>query len=225
MKVYAHRAGNDLAKIHMLKKAGFCTVEGDVMFARDKPIMVHPAGLPNRLADGNLDYTSEEVVQMLAGQGIAVPTLAEMLELIQEVKMHLLLEVKIPGTMERISHLFSGTGRPVGVISFFGSELVCAYRLGLSTGALMAHAPTKLVGRTMLEEYGPFMFLMDQWYVDSATIHMLHHAYNTPVQVVAYTVNDLERARLMDAMGVDAILSDKPLELVDQAKGGWLQPG
>lgn len=227
MFVYCHRAGNDLAQLAALKTAGFRIVEGDVMFARDTPVMVHPAGLPNRLPDGNLDYSADEVREILAGKGIQMPTLVEVGDAIRDLGMRLLLETKIPRTVELLRPSMPLMDRVI--ISFLGEELVEAYgyqsgRQRFRTGVLMAHAPTGAVARVMVETYAVDMALMDHWYLTESSVQAFRPSGSGHTHVVAYTVNDLERARVMRDLGVDAILSDNPRQLVDAA-GGWLQPG
>lgn len=229
MKVFCHRAGNNAALLPDLKKAGFTTIEGDVMFARAMPIMVHPAGLPSRLPDGHLNYSAEQVRNILREKGTQMPTLPEMLTMIQELDMHLLLEVKVPGTVDLISDTLRPHAGRVTLISFLGEELVEAsgiqsFKPPLGTGALMAHAPTRAVAMAMVQDYGLRMALMDHWYLTEHSVWSFKQPASAHIPVVAYTVNDLERARVMRDLGVDAILSDEPRALVDQA-GGWLQPG
>lgn len=209
IKVYAHRAGNNLSALAGLCAAGICTVEGDVMFARDVPVMVHPAGLPRRLPDGNLDYEVEEVRAIVFGQDITMPTLQQVLEAMKILDMHLLLEVKIPGTVERIADVVRPFRDRVVIISFLGSELMDAATQHLETGPLMCHSPVSEVAGAMRHNYACGHFLMEQWYITSADDVRMLQAQQ--LEVVAYTVNDPARAQAMAALGVDAVLSDNPV--------------
>lgn len=228
IKVYAHRAGNNLAQMGGLHAAGFRTVEGDVMLARGTPVMVHPAGLPKRLKDGNLDYDVEEVRAIVAGQDITMPTLQEMLELVESLDMRLLLEVKLAGTVERIADLIRPFKDRVVIVSFLGDELIEAttrhsHPRGFETGALMAHAPCFAVASAMMRSYGCRTFIMDQWYVTPGVVTDLHDGFGSVRnEVVAFTVNGRDRAQAMAALGVDAVLSDNPVA-ISQLEG--FEPG
>lgn len=221
LKVFPHRAGNDLGRLSGLREAGFRTVEGDVMFARNVPVMVHPAGLPKRLADGHLDYELEEVRELVGRNQIELPTLQQMLEAVEALGMILLLESKLPGTMARIGPLVKPFLDRVLVISFLGDELVEAANQRLETGPLMTHCPSRAVAKAMVQSYRCSRFLMDRWYVESDTAAMIN-SFGTSQQRIAFTVNDDTGARQMADHGFDAILSDNAPHL---AKLRGFEPG
>lgn len=210
VKVYAHRGANDLAGLDRLHTAGFRLLQGNLLFARNEPVMVYPDGLSRRLPDGNLDYGLAEIQAIGAEQGIEVPTLWGMLSALADLRMAMMLEVEIPGTVQRIAGVLKSFPHQVVITSFLGDELADASSLRLETGVLTGHAPQRFVAQRMISVYSCTRFLMDHRYSPSGVVQALHEQHQ---DVIAFGVNTEAVAQAVARIGVDGILSDNPHHL------------
>ncbi|MCG5242412.1 glycerophosphoryl diester phosphodiesterase [Azospirillum doebereinerae] len=230
---------NTLASIREAARQGASWVELDVMLTRDgRPVIIHDDTL-DRTTTGRgpvplLDL--EALRQLDAGSWFdprfadeRVPALEEAVELIRDLGLSLNLEIKpYPGqdvaTAEAalaVLRRLWPAGRPLLLSSFEVPSLEVARDLW----------PEIPRGYLIWKEPADWAAIADR--VGAATINV-NHEWQTPETVaayratgrpvLAYTVNDAERARTMFAWGVTGVFTDAPgrlaAELAGEPNGG-----
>ncbi|MCB1827200.1 MAG: glycerophosphoryl diester phosphodiesterase [Coxiellaceae bacterium] len=234
-KLIAHRGArkyapeNTLAALKKAAELGATWVEFDVQLdSRHEPIIFHDTKL-NRTTNGRglISRTPYSVIRQLdAGSwfgsefsGEVVPTLEEWLRLAAELKLGINLEMKarkgsaalLAETVVTYLNRYWKAGNIAPIVS--SSSVDCLMQV-------KKRAPHFLLG-----------FISDAWSsqwqktlsrLDAVSLHLNHRVLNKKrVQdlknenylVLAYTVNDKQRAYELFEMGVDAIFSDDPLLL------------
>jgi len=219
--------------------AGFCMaaaldvawVEFDVRLTRDgRCILLHDDTL-DRTTTGHgpaATLSFDEIRRCDAGgwfgpdfAGQVVPSLEETIDLLRELKLGAVIELKpAPGAE-------AATGRaaaelvakrwpsdlPAPVLSSFKPPALAAARdvaPELERGLLVGSLPRDW--RRQVEQFGCTMLHADQRKLDQATAAMAREA---GLPLFAYTVNLAERAKELFAWGVSAVFSDCPDRVAD----------
>lgn len=216
---------NTLASIREAARQGAAWIELDAMLSRDGvPVIIHDDTL-ERTTSGSgpvpgLDLA--ELRRLDAGSwfdarfaGEPVPTLEEALDLARSLGLRLNLEIKpYPGQQEQTARASLAllerlwpADRPLLVSSF---EVPCLE-------VARDRAPGIPRGYLIWEEPADWLAIADR--VGAATLNV-NHEFQTPQTVaaykatgrpvLAYTVNDAERARTMFGWGVDTLFTDAP---------------
>ena len=231
-KIIGHRGAcgyapeNTLESIKTAHEMGVEWVELDVMLTRDMiPIIFHDDTLDRTTnGSGNVaDRDWEEIRQLEAGSwfsdgfaGARIPTLEETLELLIDLNMGLNLEIKpTPGkevdtaevALDFLSRVWDAHDRLL--ISSFSH---------VSLETAMDMAPDWHRGLLLETEWIPNWKEMAE-YLAAATINIDGNAC-TRIQVeniidfgkpvLAYTINDPQRARTLLQWGVDGMFTDVP---------------
>ena len=217
---------NTLASIHHAGEAGVAWVEFDVMLTGDdRPVLFHDDSLARVTGRDALmaDLPLEEVRSLDAGAwfdaafaGETIPTLEQALALVQQLGLHPNIEIKptlgrdvvtAVRVVETLADIWPRE-RPLPMISSFSRMSLAAVRacqprwpLGLIAWELPAD------WRETLEALGCVSIHLAEGTVIGDTVQPLQAA---GYQVAAFTVNDVDRARALRAMGVQSLITDDP---------------
>lgn len=234
-KIIAHRGAsgsapeNTLAAIARAAQLGALAVEFDATITKDgTPIVMHDFNV-ERCSDGEgpvVLKTLEEVERLDAGSwysddfaGERIPTLHETLELVASTNMALNLELKPTlGWEEPTARAVAKTvqdvwpqDRPILVSSMsplaldaFRQELPGA-TLGLITYAIPENWHQRLQQHHCVSLH---------CYHDFVTYDLVQEVHAAGARLHVYTVNDVDKAKALFAMGVDAVFTDHPERLL-----------
>ncbi|HEY0187127.1 MAG TPA: glycerophosphodiester phosphodiesterase family protein [Cellulomonas sp.] len=236
--VVAHRGNsavapqNTLAAFEAAWRAGAGSIELDVQLTADGHVVVIHDDTVDATTDGTGTVTALSLAETRAldagswfspaYRGQRVPTFAEVVDLlVRRPGIDLLLEIKGSWDVEQV-RLVTGPIAAAGlrdrvIGQSFWPETVAAVAEadpGLRRGLLVGEAPDDLVQRCT--ELGaatcnPHGGLLE---VDPGLVGRLHAA---GVQVMVWTLDEPEQWAAALALGVDAIITDRPDRLV-----GWL---
>ncbi|MEM7679594.1 MAG: glycerophosphodiester phosphodiesterase family protein [Pseudomonadota bacterium] len=222
---------NTLESIHTAADMGIEWVELDVKITKDEiPIIFHDDEL-DRVSNGSgniADKTLEELRELEVGSwfgesfaGIKIPTLEEALEVLIDRDLGFNMEIKPCPAREKVT-----AEAALDVLSHFWDDhdhlLISSFQhIALEIAQEMA--PDWHRG-LLLEEHWP-----DNWtelaeYLKVSSLNV-NQASCTPetmdellalsLPVLAYTVNDPDRARELQSLGVTGIFSDEPDDVKD----------
>jgi glycerophosphoryl diester phosphodiesterase len=200
-------------------------VEFDVMLTQDnEAIIIHDTTL-DRTTSGKgkiAEMTLEKIKKLDAGSWFAkefsgekIPTFKELLEFLTKLKMRLVVEIK-PTSGKEIATAEKTV------------ELLQQYWPFKNTLLVSSAQPNSLHAVYRLNPKLPLGFISDHWLKDwqkilsdmhCVSLHINHKVLSqsrvnefkkSHYYLLAYTVNDPERARELFAWGVDGIFSDYP---------------
>ncbi len=222
----AYAPENTLDGIRTAAEMGLKWVEFDVKLTKDSiPILFHDETLDRTTNASGLvmDRTYEEIRELEAGQwfsegftGVKVPTLEEAVEVLLKHDMGMNLEIKpCPGreketaeaTLDLLSQIWDDHDK----------LLISSFQY-VSLEAAMDMAPDWARG-LLLEKDWPENWKELAEYLDVTTINingntctreMVEDIIDLKKQILAYTVNDPLRARVLRSWGVDAVFTDDP---------------
>ncbi len=237
--VVAHRGGgslapeNTLAAFEIGARLGFKLAECDVKLSADDELFLLHDDTVDRTSNGHgaaTDLAYDTIAGFDAGSwfnakfaGERMPTLTDLAETLERLQMRVNIEIKpSPGLEVR-------TGKEVAIeaarlwrerttpplLSSFSEEALAAARIAvpeIPRGLLVTSVPSDWQERTER--------------LKCEAIHVAHTALDAELVrafkaaglfVMAYTVNDRERARALAAWGVDAICTDR----VDSIGPAW----
>ena len=205
---------NTLASFSHAVRVGVDAVELDVHLSVDgRLVVIHDERVDRTTSgSGTVAGTPFAALRRLdAGGGELVPTLAEVLEIVPD-RIAVNIELKGPGTAAPVSHAIAGHRRPLLVSAFDHDELRRFHALCPDTPC----AP--LLGRWRRDALETARSL-DAWSVniadriaDQETVKAIR---GTGRLCLVYTVNDVERAAALRAMGVAGVFSDFPDRLLE----------
>jgi len=225
----AHRGGGSLAPENTLAgfatgaRFGFAMAECDVKLSGDDVTFLLHDDTVDRTSDGDgvaakLPYG--EIEKLDAGSwfdkrfaGERMPTLAQMAELVERLGMRVNVEIKpSPGHEARTGELVAAEaaklwrGRVPPLLSSFSDEALAVAR------AVAADLPCGLLLHDIAPDWKARAARLEcqsvhvaHRYLDAAAIRAFQDA---GLYVMAYTVNDPERAKLLIEWGIDAICTD-----------------
>ncbi len=224
--IYAHRGAhggdpeNTLYAIRRSLAAGAPALEIDVHRVGDELMVIHDRRLERR-TDGNgplTEYTFEDLRKLTAGAGETIPTLAEVLALV-DARAILNVELKGPRTAEPVALALnacveSGRWRREQFIvsSFNHRELLAFGELapGIPLAMLCEGVLVDMVHVARTLKAGTVHLSLD--FTDAALVAELQRA---GLKVAVYTVNQPDDMRRLLKVGVDALITDE-LELARQ---------
>jgi len=210
VEIIAHRGANREAPentIPAFERAldiGVHGIELDVHVTRDSvPIVHHDPVLPD---GGRIDRMASVDLERRTD----APTLSQVLELVHG-RCHLYVEIKAPAAVIPSVELLNGMTEWCSVHSF-------DHRIALVSRSLLPDMTTGilLVSRLVDPAYALHAAKStDLWqhadYIDS---DLIAEAHSEGARVIAWTVNEVSRARELKAIGVDGICTDSPRELL-----------
>lgn len=227
----AYAPENTLEGLHTAADMGVEWVEFDVKLTKDQvPILFHDETLERTTnGSGNVrDFTLEEIKELDAGSwfsdgffGVTVPTLEEAVDVLIERGLGLNLEIKpCPGreveTAEVALDVLSGIWddhERLLLASF--SHLSLETTMSMVPGwhrdmYIPAEIPENL--DELIEIFDPSVFAINGMDCDEEYVRTLCE-YNKPI--MAYTINEAERARQLQSWGVNGICTDAPDVILD----------
>jgi glycerophosphoryl diester phosphodiesterase len=210
VEIIAHRGANREAPentIPAFERAldiGVHGIELDVHVTRDNvPIVHHDPLLPD---GGRIDRMESADLQRRTD----APTLSQVLEFV-EGRCHLYVEIKAVAAVIPTVELLNGMTEWCSVHSF-------DHRIALVSRSLLPDMTTGILLVSRLVDPAHAFHAAkatDLWqhadYIDSDLIAEVHSA---GARLIAWTVNDLAKARELKAIGVDGICTDTPRELL-----------
>lgn len=185
-------------------------VEVDIRLSRDRvPVIMHDPTI-DRTTNGSgrvADMTYGELSALDAGEGEHVPSLMEVCSLVRGI-CGLFVEIKEPGSeLEVCKILDKEAPSPLLVVSFHRAslEMVSEMLPGTATGFIYSRpvpdAPT-MASRKNIRLILPRSDLL--------TPELVADAQSRDIEVVPWTLDDLELWEKAKKMGVDGFVSDNP---------------
>ena len=232
----ALRPENTIAAFDHGMACGADGLEFDVHLSKDGIVVVHHDDTLDRTTSGRgrlLDCTAAELEQLDAGyhfsdgngtypfrgRGIGVPTLREVLRRYPSARM--IIELKVGGVLlaRRVVDEVRAADaiERVAIGSFYPDALraVRGYEPAIATGAAREETRWALyrawvgigIGATPFRE-----FQVPEWsgMTPIVTRRFVAAAHRAGVPVKVWTVNEAEAMRRLVAMGVDALITDRP---------------
>ena len=217
MIVIGHRGAkgyepeNTLRSFEKAIQLGCDYIELDVHLADEELFVIHDSSV-DRTTNGSgkmSELTREQIKSLDAGNGQAIPTLIEVLELL-DGRCGVNIELKGPGTAEPVSDLLTSLSNrsllsfPILISSFDFKELDAASKK-FRRGILFDKIPDNWI--ELAKDYSA-------WSVNLAfkevSLDMIQSAHLHGLKVLAYTVNAPSDIMKLNMLGVDGIVSDFP---------------
>lgn len=211
VEIVAHRGANREAPENTLPafrraiELGVNGIELDVQYTRDHVPVVHH---DHAIGGESLSISSLALNEV---RGMSdMPTLDEVLDLV-DGRCRLYIEIKASAAVAAVVERLADRTSWCAVHSFDHRAVAQAHALDprLSCGILLVSYLVDITG-AMRNAHA-----RDVWqnhdYIDGPLVDAVHGAGG---RVIAWTVNDVARARVLAKIGVDAICSDVPNELL-----------
>ena len=216
VEIVAHRGANREAPENTLPafrraiEMGVQGIELDVQYTRDDvPVVHHDPALAARDVGGVRPSISSLTLNAMRAMG-DVPTLDEVLDFV-DGRCRLYVEIKASEAVAAVVERLAERKSWCAVHSFDHRAVAQAHALdpGLSCGILLVSYLVDIAG-AMRDAHATDVWQSHE-YIDRALVDDVHGAGG---RVIAWTVNDVARARLLAEIGVDAICSDVPNQLL-----------
>jgi glycerophosphoryl diester phosphodiesterase len=210
---------NTLRGIRRALALGVAAVEIDVQLTKDGQLAVIHDGTVDRTTNGQglvRDFTLAELKGLDAGQGEAIPSLAEV---VAEVvgKAHLVIELKHPEAAPALLEFLQARNifKQTHIISFWHPVMraLKTKEPRLQTGVLLVGCPADPVGmaRAALAD----ALVLHYGYVTQALVAVAHSAN---LLVYIWNIDDVETLEPYLAMNLDGIGSNRPDVLVEYVR-------
>lgn len=221
MMIMGHRGAaavepeNTLLSISCAIETGVDAVEIDVRLTKDRTLVVIHDATVDRTTNGTgpvSSYELKEIKELDAGKGEAIPTLQEVIDVI-DGKATLVVELKEEGTEQSVVELIEKNKleENVYVISFW-HELVKAAKSTngrIRTGVLFVGCP---VDSCVATHVSADALVMRYNFVNKQFVEMAHEAGQ---KVFVWNIDEEELLQPYAEMGVDGIGSNDPRVLVE----------
>jgi len=207
---------NTLRSFNRALQLGVDMIELDVHVCRSGEIVVIHDPKVDRTTDGTgyvADKTLDELRTLDAGKGERIPTLQEVLDLVNR-KVKTNIELKGPGTAKPVFQLLEKHVREFGwsygdflVSSFDRDELQEFRRLSseFGIGVLVRDIPNDFA--EFVEKIGAYSVNVC---VGSITRELVDDAHRRGIEVFVWTVDGIDDIGRMKSLGVDGIFSNYP---------------
>lgn len=223
MQIFAHRGAsgsypeNTLLAIEQALLAKADGIEIDVFCVENELVVIHDENV-SRTTNGTgflQDLTLKQLQQLDAGSGQQVPTLWQVLQLVNNQAL-LNIELKGADTAETLVALLKKAETELGtkpdklLISSFNHHLlkqIQNHRPDLKLGALTASLPLDYAA--FASELGAWSVHCDKGFINQ---QMVQDAHQRGLKVLVYTVNDACTAKKLQQLGVDGIFCNYPLQ-------------
>lgn len=223
MQIIAHRGAsgeypeNTLLAFAQALAQGADAIELDVFAVEGELIVIHDAKL-ERTTNGKgsiYQYTLAELASIDAGRGQAIPSLWQVLQLIQN-KCWLNIELKGANTLQPLLRLLDRAENELGfdlqtlLVSSFNHPLLNALkaaRPAIRTGALTASLPLHYAA--FAAELKAEAVHCDAGFIDE---QMIKDAKVRGLKVYVYTVDSKDELAQMQQLGVDGIFTNYPAQ-------------
>ena len=214
--IIAHRGAsgyepeNTLRSVKKALELGADMVEVDVHVSRDGcMVVIHDARL-ERTTNGKgyvKDMTLKELKKLDAGLGERIPTLEEVIQLVRG-KAQLVVEMKVPGTEERVQEIEeNGLENEALITSFYHPVIRRVKELNpnVQAGVIIASRPVKPV-QPAIDANANALF-PKYTFVDQQMVLVAH---KNNLAVYPWTMDTLSEIKPLIEMGVDGIVTNKP---------------
>jgi len=216
VEIVAHRGANREAPENTLPafqralELGVQGIELDIQLTRDGvPVVRHDPDLPPAPHEEHAVPIASLTMAELRWRS-EVPSLDEVLDLVAG-RCRLYIEIKAAAAVESVVQRVRARHSWCAVHSFDHRTVAQAASLApeLSTGILLVSYLVDVVSAMRAARARDLWQQAD--FIDRALVERVHDAEG---RVVAWTVNDVDRARALSKMRVDAICTDTPGELL-----------
>ena len=220
MMIIGHRGAaalepeNTLLSIKRAMDIGVDAVEIDVHFSKDKKLIVIHDETVDRTTNGTgpvSGYTVQEIKRLDAGKGEAIPTLQEVIDLIDR-RVMLVIELKEEGTERPVVDLIIQNNliNKACVISFWHRLVKTVKEMDsrIKTGVLLVGSP---VDACIATQASADALVMKYSFVDREFVKIAH---KKGLKVFIWNIDDQNLIEPYVDMGVDAIGSNDPRVLI-----------
>jgi len=221
MMIMGHRGAaalepeNTLLSISRAMEIGVDAVEIDVHLSKDNEVVVIHDSTVDRTSNGSgpvRSYTLAELKGLDAGKGETIPTLQEVMDLIDK-RVKLVIELKEEGAEGQVVTLINKNNLVdnVYVISFWHQlvKRVKEMEERVKTGVLLVGCP---VDTSVATQASADALVMRYTFVDKPFVEMAH---KEGLKVFIWNIDDPTLVKPYAHMGVDGIGSNDPRVLVD----------
>ncbi len=206
---------NTLLSITRAIEIGVDAVEIDIHLSKDKELVVIHDSTVDRTTNGTgpvSSYTLNEIKELDAGKGETVPTLQEVIDLIEN-KVSLVIELKQAGTEKGVFELIKRNNIEdnVYVISFWHRLVKTVKKMDscIKTGILLVGCP---VDTSIATHASADALVMKYTFVDREFVEIAH---KEGLKVFIWNIDELRLVKPYADMGVDGIGSNDPRVLVE----------
>ncbi|MGB9496390.1 MAG: glycerophosphodiester phosphodiesterase [Dissulfuribacterales bacterium] len=206
---------NTLLSIKRAIDIGVDAIEIDVHLSKDKELVVIHDATVDRTTNGTgpvSGYSVQEIKRLDAGKGEAIPTLQEVIDLIDK-RVMLIIELKEEGTEGSVVDLLGRNNLfdKSCVISFWHRlvKTVKAMDSRIKTGVLLVGSP---VDACVATRASADTLVMKYTFVDRELVEMAHEK---GLKVFIWNIDDRDLLKPYVDMGVDAIGTNDPRVLVE----------
>ena len=220
MMIIGHRGAaalepeNTLLSIERAMDIGVDAVEIDVHLSKDKELVVIHDATVDRTTNGTgpvSSYTVQEIKGLDAGKGEAIPTLQEVIDLIDK-RVMLIIELKEEGTERSVVDLIiqNNLFDKACVISFWHRLVKTVKEMDsrIKTGVLLVGSP---VDACIATQASADALVMKYSFVDQEFVKIAH---KKGLKVFIWNIDDQDLLRPYVDMGVDAIGTNDPRVLI-----------
>lgn len=209
ISIVAHRGAkrerpeNTLAAFARAIELGADALELDVHATRDGVVVVHHDPVVHGDARPIANLTSRELAAVRVG-GEPIPTLAEVLA-VAERRVAVYVEIKGSGIEQRVVDVVRASPTPCAIHSFDHAAVARVREIApeIPRGLLFEHRGADMVAA--LETHDA----RDLWpEVTLVTRELVERVHRAGRRVVVWTVNEIDDAARLAAMGVDALCGD-----------------
>jgi len=224
MMIIGHRGAaalepeNTLLSIERAMDIGVDAVEIDVHLSEDKELVVIHDATVDRTTNGTgpvSSYTVQEIKRLDAGKGETIPTLQEVIDLIDR-RVMLVIELKEEGTERPVVDLIiqNNLFDKACVISFWHRLVKTVKEMDsrIKTGVLLVGSPVDVCIATQASADA---LVMKYTFVDREFVKIAH---KKGLKVFIWNIDDQDLLKPYVDMGVDAIGSNDPRVLAKYFK-------
>jgi len=208
-------AENTIQSFEEAIKEGANAIELDVRETKDKKLVIFHNEKVDKLTDAKgyvKDFTLKELKQLKVNGIGEIPTLEEALDFLKDKNVKILIEIKEPGTEERVVKEVKKRKieDKVVIISFHEEALRKVKEISsIETGLIYAKHKNPIQTATQLKA----SYVLPLYhFTHSADIEKAHKA---GLKVIVWTINTKEEALEFKRKGVDGIATDFPEILRD----------
>jgi glycerophosphoryl diester phosphodiesterase len=208
-------AENTIQSFEEAIKEGANAIELDVRETKDKKLVIFHNEKVDKLTDAKgyvKDFTLKELKQLKVNRIGEIPTLEEALDFLKDKNVKILIEIKEPGTEERVVKEVKKRKieDKVVIISFHEEALRKVKEISsIETGLIYAKHKNPIQTATQLKA----SYVLPLYhFTHSADIEKAHKA---GLKVIVWTINTKEEALEFKRKGVDGIATDFPEILRD----------
>lgn len=206
---------NTLLSIERAMEIGVDAVEIDVHMSKDEQLVVIHDSTVDRTTDGTGlvgSYTLKEIKALDAGKGETIPTLQEVVDLINN-KVTLVIELKEEGTEKRVVDLVrkNNVEDNVYVISFWHRLVKTVKEMDrrIKTGVLFVGCP---VDACIATQASADALVMKYTFINTEFVKIAHEG---GLKVFVWNIDEADLVQPHADMGVDGMGSNDPRVLVE----------